>query len=241
VSPDRPVPPPAARATAPAVIKHRVAPTSAAQPPILPHEVNGTIGKALGTKALARFLYLDPLARRFVASVDNLGRQSAPRDLWLLQPAPGAMKLAPSRSQPDTALIARANSQRYARFVRWVDSTDTARLLQLYARLYPLLQQSYVELGHPEGYFNDRLIEVLDLMLSTPVARPPLRVQKLPDESSGTPPKPRYAFDDPALESLATGQKILLRMGPENAARLKLKLKALRQGLLKLARPDGRR
>ena len=195
----------------------------------------------MGNKtALQRWFYLDPLARRFVASVDGLGNPLAPRELWLLKPAPGDIKLAPSRKQADTRLIQRANSQRYARFVQWIIRTDNAKLLALYAGMYPLLQQTYVDLGHPDGYFNDRVIAVIDLMLATPIAKPPLRVQaasadKLPAKASATAPqRPRYEFSDPALESLTTGQKLLLRMGTQNAALLKPKLKALRDGLIRL-------
>ena len=224
-----------------AVIQHRVIAPKAAAPPILPNEVNAAITQALGSKrSLLRLFYLDPLARRFVASVDGLGNKPAPNELWLLKPAPGAIKLVTSSRQPGTQLIQRANSQRYARFMQWVAQTDNAKLLGLYARMYPLLQQTYVDLGHPNGYFNDRVISVIDLMLATPDAKPPLRVQpasaaKLPSKRSATGPQPpSYEFSDPGLESLATGQKLLLRIGPQNAAPLKLKLKALRSGLIRL-------
>src|SRR5258708_33740516 len=40
-----------------------------------------------------------------------------------------------------------------------------------------------------------------------------------------------YEFADPDLETRSAGQKILLRMGPENAARGKDKLWQLRRGL----------
>ena len=232
------VPPPAnAPVTGPA-IKHRVAPFQASRPPILPNEVNAVVNKALGRKTLLRHFYLDPLARRFVASVDGLGRKPAPTDLWLLKPIPGELKMVTSSRQPDTSLLKRANSQRYAGLVQWIARTDSAQLIELYARMYPLLQQTYVDLGHPNGYFNDRVIEVIDLMLATPMPKPPLRLRPpradKPVSTTATPPRPRFEFDDPALESLATGQKILLRVGPENAAVLKAKLKVLRSGLVKL-------
>ena len=37
-----------------------------------------------------------------------------------------------------------------------------------------------------------------------------------------------YTFADPTLEALPAGQKLLLRMGPDNAAVVKAKLKELR-------------
>lgn len=213
-------------------------------PPILPNEVNTAVEQALGHQALAKFLYLEPLARRFVASVDKLGRKPAPDSMWLLRPPPGDFTLAKNRTAEDTSLVAKANSQRYAPFVRWVEAMDTQRLLTLYARLYPVLQQSYVELGHREGQFNDRLIEVIDLLLATPTTKAPLRVQPAVLDAAAkaaisnplgaaTPPRPRFEMADPALESLVTGQKMLLRVGPQHAARLKLKLAALRAGLIK--------
>ena len=36
-----------------------------------------------------------------------------------------------------------------------------------------------------------------------------------------------YEFDDPALQSLSAGQKMLLRMGPVNERRMKAKLSEL--------------
>jgi hypothetical protein len=42
----------------------------------------------------------------------------------------------------------------------------------------------------------------------------------------------RYEFVDPQLQSLAAGQKILLRVGPANERRLKAKLAQLRAALL---------
>jgi hypothetical protein len=225
-------------ATAP-TIKHRVAPRPATQPQILPNEVDRVVGQALGSKPLARYFYLDPLARRFVATVDGLGQQPAPKTLWLLKPARGTLKLTEPQGKPPTPRVSSLNSRRYAGFVRWVERTDTAKLVALYARMYPLLQQTYVELGHPDGYFNDRLIEVIDQLLATPAVKAPLRVKPItlePAGESSTPQRPRYELINPQLEQLTTGQKMLLRVGPQQAERLKVKLRALRAGLVKLDR-----
>ncbi|RZJ60022.1 MAG: DUF3014 domain-containing protein, partial [Acidovorax sp.] len=39
----------------------------------------------------------------------------------------------------------------------------------------------------------------------------------------------RYEFADPALQALSSGQKILVRMGPANAARAKALIREVRQ------------
>jgi hypothetical protein len=40
-----------------------------------------------------------------------------------------------------------------------------------------------------------------------------------------------YLFADPQLEELSAGQKIMIRMGVENAVRIKARLREVRQGL----------
>jgi hypothetical protein len=40
-----------------------------------------------------------------------------------------------------------------------------------------------------------------------------------------------FTYADPALESRSAGQKLLIRMGPDNAAAIKAKLKELRTAI----------
>ena len=44
-------------------------------------------------------------------------------------------------------------------------------------------------------------------------------------------PSVMYQFADRELEALSAGQKIMIRMGAENAARIKAKLKEMRREL----------
>ena len=59
----------------------------------------------------------------------------------------------------------------------------------------------------------------------------PLQVKLTPAKTAVPHLRPwvRYEFVDPALESLSSGQKILVRMGPANEARAKALVRALRQ------------
>jgi hypothetical protein len=104
----------------------------------------------------------------------------------------------------------------------------------VYVRLYPLFQKAYEELGYPNRYFNDRLVEVIDHLLAAPEPAGPLRLVrppvKGPIELQG--PYARYDFADPALESRSAGQKMMMRMGPENEKRLKAKLNEVRRQLV---------
>jgi hypothetical protein len=83
-----------------------------------------------------------------------------------------------------------------------------------------------VELGKPDAYFNDRLVQVIDHLLNTPDPAQPLSV-----EPNG---KGRFRYTDPMLESLSVGQKALVRLGPEQEAAVKTQLKAIRTALTRM-------
>jgi hypothetical protein len=120
----------------------------------------------------------------------------------------------------DGKVIAMENSARYAPYVKWMDSLDTQKLAAQYVRLYPLFQDAYQELGYPKGYFNDRLVAVIDHLLATPEVNGAIRVEQ---------PKVLYEYADPVLKSTSAGQQIMLRMGNDNAQKVKAKLRALRK------------
>jgi hypothetical protein len=98
----------------------------------------------------------------------------------------------------------------------------TERMVAVYVHYYPLIQAAYEDLGYPDAYFNDRLIDVIDHLLETPDIDGRIALVR---------PHVLYKYADPQLEALSAGQKVLIRVGPQNAARLKLKLRELRQAL----------
>ena len=114
------------------------------------------------------------------------------------------------------------NAARYAPYVLAMEAVDSAKLVALYVRLYPLFQEAYAELGYPSRYFNDRLFEVIDHLLATPDVQGSVALVQ---------PKVLYEYADPALQDLSAGQKILVRMGGENEAKVKAKLRELKRAL----------
>jgi hypothetical protein len=110
-----------------------------------------------------------------------------------------------------------------------IGSIDTKQLVTSYTRYYPLFQDAYESLGHPPQYFNDRLVEVIDHLLATPDIRGPVALVQ---------PNVLYQFADPRLESRSAGQKLLIRMGSDNATAVKAKLRELRAALL-AQKPTG--
>lgn len=187
------------------------------------------LAELLGSDKVASFLLTEGFVRRVVATVDNLGRAQAPSRMWPVQPMPQRFAVDGEGDAPTT--IAATNAARYSAFLTFAEAVPLEPAVALYARMYPLFQQAYEELGYPKRYFNDRLVAVLDHLLLAPEPKSPLRVKLTPVNTDVPNLRPwvRYEFVDPALESLSSGQKILVRMGPANQARAKALLRDLRK------------
>jgi hypothetical protein len=173
------------------------------------------------------FLVPKNLIRHIVATVDNLPRDKVSMNLWPVKPTSGLFLVANARGEK---VIAPENSARYAPYVRFLEQVDTKKVAAAYVRFYPLFQEAYKELGYPKGYFNDRLIVVIDHLLATPEVSGAIRLEQ---------PKVLYEFADPALKSASAGQQILLRMGHENSLKVKAKLRELRKEITRQAPPKG--
>jgi hypothetical protein len=211
-------------------------PVAAEEQPLQAEEIPAALGGLLGTKAAATFLQTDNFARRFAATVDSLGREHSPSRTWPVLPPPGHFLV---EERPDGTVIAPENAARYTPLVLLAGTIDIPAAVHLYRRMYPLLQQAYRELGFGERYLNDRVVEVVDLLLATPEPPESPRVDLLPVKGPVPSLQPwvRYQFVDPSLESLGAGQKILVRVGPVNQRRLKTMLAALRKELTAPAVP----
>jgi hypothetical protein len=215
---------PAASAPAPAV-KHPL--EEAVDQPLHSEDVPAALADLVGAKAVTSFLQTEGFARRVVATVDSLGRAHSPSAAWPVLPTGGRFTV---EERPDGPVIAAENASRYTPFVLLVGTLDVEKAARLYRRMYPLLQQAYRQLGFGDRYLNDRVVEVIELLLATPEPElsPRLQLTEVKGPVPSTRPWVRYQFADPELESLAAGQKILLRVGPVNERRLKAKLAELR-------------
>ncbi|MEJ7686784.1 MAG: DUF3014 domain-containing protein [Variovorax sp.] len=204
------------------------APADAALPPLnsADAQVQAALAELLGGKAVLSFLQV-MVSSGALATVDNLQRDQAAARMWPVQPTPKRFEVAGSG---DAQTIALDNASRYTPFVLFAESVDAQRAAALYRKLYPLFQQAYEELGYPGRYFNDRLVAAIDHLLQAPEPAAPPRV-KLVEVKGDEPtdrPTLRYEFADPKLETLSSGQKMLIRTGLVNERRLKAKLRELR-------------
>ena len=218
---------PAAPAAAPAQtpkypVEATPAPTAEnALPPLADSDaaLRDALGALFGLAPIERIFNLQDIARRFVATIDNLPRQTVALQRMPVKPVGGEVAV----TQSDGRILLRAdNASRYAPYLQVLDQADPQKLVQTYVRFYPLFQKAYEELGYPNGYFNDRLVEVIDHLLAAPDVPAPIELAQ---------PKVLYQFADPALEQRSAGQKIMIRLGPVGESHVKTKLRAIRKAL----------
>lgn len=205
-------------------IQHPIPSTAEQQAPLPPLDqsdsvVRESLAGVLGKPAIAKFLVPHAVIRDFVVTVDNLPRKKVAAELRPLQPTGGDTAID---TQAGQTTLSEQNYARYAPLMQVVSSADPKALATIYFRLYPLFQQAYENLGYPGKYFNDRLVLAIDSMLATPDVQGPIAVVR---------PKVFYQFSDPKLEALPAGQKLLIRMGPQNASIIKQKLQQFRTAI----------
>jgi len=212
-----PPPAPVATTTAPPPVETAPPEPALPLPPLdeSDSDVVGGLTELFGQDAVKRFLVPERVVRNIVVTIDNLPRSQMALNQRPVQPTPGEFVTS---GADDTLVLAPDNYARYQPFVALVRGTDAKTLVSLYRGLQPLFQQSYEELGNPNKSFNDRLVEVIEHLLATPNVR---------DEIKLVQPSVLYRYGDERLESLSSGQKLLIRMGPENAAAIKAKLREL--------------
>ena len=119
--------------------------------------------------------------------------------------------------------LGRGSYERYNMYVSMIASSDLDAAYDTYQRFYPLFQQAYERLGYPNAYFNDRLVEVIDHLIAGPMPEGTITLVR---------PNVLYEFADPDLEALSSGRKLLIRMGPENAAQVKRAMAEFRDRLV---------
>jgi hypothetical protein len=176
-----------------------------------------------GEQDLAAWLIPETLLRRLVATTDNLSRNTRTESLRPLRAPAGPLvvhrEVLDATVGTERITLKQQNAARYDVPVSLLLKTDMQQAATLYRRLYPLLQRAYEDLGYPDRYFNDRVVETIDHLLATPEPAGPLLLEQ---------PKVLYRFADADLEARSSGQKLLLRMGVAHARAVKGKLREFR-------------
>ncbi len=170
--------------------------------PLLRH-----LGMLLSSVRLG-LLQQDQFIRKLVLQVDNAARGALIYPHSPLIAPEGALEVVEENGQ---LFVAPGSYRRYTAYADLVQAVDTELLVAFYRFYEPLFDEAYTELGYPEGSFRSTLIAAIDVALGAPVVEEPIRLVR---------PEGSYLYADESLEGLNMVHKQLLRMGPENTARI---------------------
>lgn len=182
--------------------------------------LRGLLGALSARPELARWLATEGLIRQMAAAIDRVSRGASPAgDLRVLAPETEFVVTGRGRARA----IDPASYARYDGLAETLASVDPAAVARAYQTIRPRLDDAYRAMGRADSDVDVAVQRALDVLVATPVPEGPIRVV----EGRGA----TWAFADPALEALDPAQKHLLRMGPDNAARVIDTLKRVRQQL----------
>jgi hypothetical protein len=155
------------------------------------------------------------MIRRFVAVVENIATGASPAPhLEFLLPS-GKFKVF---KRSENIFIDPASYKRYNSTAAILASLDSRKLVKIYRQVKPLMEEAYKELGYPEKEFGETLLQAFSVLLNTPIPGGDILLEEKVMV---------YAFEDPGLEHLSAAQKHLIRMGPNNAEKIKAKLREI--------------
>lgn len=195
---------------------------SAAPPAPLPslqdsdEPVRQSLIDLFGLDAVEQYLLPQALIMRFVVMIDNLPNPNLTSKMRSIRKVGGDFAV---EQRDERLYLSDANPARYSALVQALQIADMSRVAAFYRQHYRLFQQAYDQLGYPQRSFNQRFAYVLDHLLATPRIEGPIELVR---------PRVYYEFADPQLQALSSGQKAMLRLGPENRAIVEAKLRELR-------------
>ena len=165
------------------------------------------------------WLATDDLVGRFVAGVDEVARGDIPTSqARFLVPKRGFSALARGGY-----LYLGAESQgRFNRLAAVVSGLDARGVADLYGRLRPLFRDAYRGLGYPNADFDAVLAKAMQKVLEAPDSDGAVELVAALRS---------YKYADPRLEALPPVQKLMLRLGPDNAGLVKAKLREIAAAL----------
>ncbi|MGH9175247.1 MAG: DUF3014 domain-containing protein [Vicinamibacterales bacterium] len=192
-------------------------------PPL--HQMDTFLRALLGglstSPELARWLATDDLIRQMANGIDRISRGFSPaRDLTVLRPQ-GTFAATSARER--TTTIDPASYRRYDGLAALVSSVDAQSVADAYRTIQPRLDEAYRGLGRAEGGVDNAVSVALQILIDTPVVEGPIRLVPGPGAI--------YQYADPKLEELRPAQKQLLRMGPDNLARVQERLRQIKQAI----------
>jgi hypothetical protein len=155
--------------------------------------------------------------QRFVAALDAVALGKRPLEpLDFLRPEAGFSAEKQGASWRQSAV----SEERFSGCVELFCSVSPAAAAKLYRFLEPALQEACNNLGYRDRPVQNLLTEAFTVVLSTPI------LEDEPSLIAGIKPGVYY-WQNPELEKLNDAQKLFLRLGNRNVARVRSQLEAI--------------
>lgn len=196
--------------------------TEEVQKPVLPSLQTSTpaVLNALAERNVnTRPVRSENLVRDFVAFVDNIAAGVVARDSAMIKGPEARFEI---EEVDGTAYMGASSYQRYDNIVNWFVGMDNQVLVTVFKQYEPLINEAYAEISRPGDSFLARLDRAVSVMNATPELTGLIELNT---------DKIMYTYADEQLESLPAAQRQMLRLGPNNMARVKAKLNALQRAL----------
>lgn len=123
----------------------------------------------------------------------------------------------------DRVILSTSNFRRYQALISLMEAVNVNAVAGWFRRFEPLLEEAWLELGNDRRTLQKAIADALELAIATPDIDAELDLVR---------PGVMYKYADPALEALPDIQKLLLRAGPDNRARIKTRCRELLEVLL---------
>jgi hypothetical protein len=199
-----------------AVAESAAAPTLAEANALLANNV-----KAMSPSPLAvTFAAAPNLIERVVAIIDNLRQGFVPYKLL-----PIGRPQAPFAFRDDGLAVTMdpTGFSRYDGLSRHISELNTESIVSAFTTFESAVNAAWNTLGYEDPNLEGALLTSLEIIMLAPETPTEARLYKV---------EANWVYEDPSLEALSPLQKQLMRMGPDNAERVKEKARELRGALL---------
>ena len=166
-----------------------------------------------------KLLLTKDMMRNFVTFVDNLARGDLATKFTPLKRPTAKFTV---RDVSAEMYLDEASYKRYDIYVAIINSFNIELAFEHYQQLMPLIDEAYMELGYEKDSFSAVFIQAIQTLLDAPIIREPIKLVA---------PSAMYKFADENLEQLPAAQKFMLRIGPDNATKLRPKLQQIKLAL----------
>ncbi|MBY6187974.1 DUF3014 domain-containing protein [Marinobacter hydrocarbonoclasticus] len=159
------------------------------------------------------------LVRRFVVFVDNLAGGEVMRQQGPFTPLQDSFKALEMNGK---FYLDPEGYRRFDQYAEFLYNLDETKLRDHFMLAEPLLENAFQELGYGAGQFRSAVVDSIDELLAAPEYDMPLELLSH---------SVNYQFADPAIEDLSDAQKLMIRMGPDNARKVKSLLRRFKAAL----------